>query len=113
MRHTLLLPDVDYRKSEQLAKRLNGCSPHAQVEAINDLFPSRTDVGREKISSCDVIVNCTANDTVLWDLSKSEWQSPKWMFSVSTGFGVKRLFLFSSHDRIFPVGTFRSAIDPW
>jgi hypothetical protein len=113
VRHTLLLPNVSHRKSDALADRLNNCSPHAQVEAINDLFPPRTAIGRDKIGSCDVIIDCTADDDVLWDLSKNEWPSPKWMFSVSTGFGVKRLFLFSSHERIFPATAFRSAINPW
>ncbi len=112
-RHTLTLSEVGGNKAEQLAKQLNRSSPNVHVEAISDMFPPRTDAGQKAVSSCDVMIDCTADDEVLWHLSKSQWPSPKWIFSVSTGLGAKRLFLFCSHPLVFPVDAFRFAIEPW
>lgn len=112
-RHTLLMSDIRQNKARALARRLKQVSPHVDVEAVESSFPPTTAVHREKLQGCEVVIDCTADDSVLRELGRFPWESTSRFASLSLGFGAKRLFCFVAAGTRFPSGAYRKTIQPW
>jgi len=113
VRHPLDLNDLKTPKAMGLARRLNLASPHASVEFINVDFPPMKDSDRAQAQRCDVILDCTGQDSVLHHLEQFPWSDAKRFFSISLGFRARRLFCFTAHDTCFPHAAFSEAFEPW
>lgn len=111
-RHILQLNDVRKMKASSVAARLRNVNPYVIITAIESRFPPTDSTDHASIADCDVIVDCTADDTVLNQLSVFDWQSEKLFFSISVGMQAKRLFLFSAHSPSFPHSTFIDLVRP-
>jgi hypothetical protein len=112
-RHTLGVADVNLGKASAVANRLNLAAPHAIVEALNQPFPPCGSSEQDRCGACDLIIDCTANDDVLFELGRFPWSGERTFISLSFGFGARRLFCFAARGRTFPTDLFRTAIQPW
>lgn len=112
-RHTLGLPDLKGNKAEAVARRLCQSGPHAVIDAIHEDFPPTKEDDLQKVRSCDVVIDCTADDRLLHELSRFPWGTPKRFVSLSLGHGARRLFCYSAEGDAFPEDGFRDAIRPW
>lgn len=113
VRHTLTLNDINKYKVDSLVKRLNDCSPHNMVKGINRQFPLNKDEHLELIKQYDVIIDCTGEDEVIYQLENSSQLSEKTIISVSLGYGSKRLFVYMSQERSYSAKSFFKLISPW
>lgn len=111
-RHTLQLSDVCKKKAWSVASRLRNVNPHVSITAIDSSFPPPDGAHHATITDSDVVVDCTADDTVLHQMSVFDWQTDKQFFSVSVGMHARRLFLFSARGRAFPHSTFIDQMRP-
>lgn len=112
-RHTLGLEDLKAPKAAALARHLNLTSPHASVEFIHTDFPPTKDSERARVQQSEVILDCTGHDDVLYYLEHFPWSEAKRFFSISLGFGARRLFCFTTYEAHFPHATFSEALAPW
>jgi ThiF family len=112
VRHNLGLDDLHQNKAAALARRLNLASPHAEVEVIEEAFPPRSEEDRRKTLSCDIILDCTGEDSVLRHLELFPWEGEVLFASFSLGFGAERLFCFLHCGEGFPLDDCRDALDP-
>ena len=111
-RHTLLLSDVCTLKATAVTSRLQNINPHAHAYPIKQPFPADDDVSKEKMRDCMVVIDCTADDTVLKNMADFDWQGERMFFSASVGMYAKRLFLYFARGDHFPHDDFRRSIDP-
>jgi hypothetical protein len=112
VRHNLGLDDLQEHKASALARRLNLASPHAEVEAIDQRFPPRSEEDCQKALRCDMIVDSTGEDSVLRHLDLFAWEGERLFASVSLGLGAERLFCFLHRGEGFPLDDYRDAVDP-
>lgn len=112
VRHNLGLDDLHENKASALARRLNLASPHAEVEAINEAFPPSSEEERRSVSRCEVILDCTGEDSVLRHIELFPWEGERLFASFSLGFGAGRLFCFVHHGEGFPLDGYRDTVDP-
>lgn len=112
-RHTLILNDLDQYKSQAIATRLNEANPQAEAMAICEEFPPSSPMDKEACNECDVILDCTGSDEVLQSLDKFPWKNDKAFYSLSLGYGAKRLFCFYTRGIKFTNSIFRSMLMPW
>lgn len=113
VRHTLGTMDVRRPKATALAERLNGVTPHANVEAFSQPFPPTEDDSVTKMRQHDLIIDCTGSDEVLAHLERFPWDGSKYFVSASLGVRAQRLFCFTAQGRQFPFAIFQSCIQPW
>lgn len=112
-RHTLSLHDIQMLKADRLAVRLNSLSPHVAVNAITRRVQSCTEAEQRQMAECDVIIDCTGEDTVVHELSEFPWMDNKLFVSVSLGLNARRLFAFAAQGERFPHLLFTKALAPW
>ena len=112
VRHTLTLRDVGYLKARALADRLNFINPHATVAAVHSAFPGGTD-GRVALRAADLVIDCTASDAVIAQLTSFDWGTPKCFVSCAVGLHARRLFTFTVCGDRFSGADFATAINPW
>lgn len=112
-RHTLDMEDLYAFKAEAVAGRLNRLSPFARVEFFNSDFPPRDAGGAARVNECEVVVDCTGSDELLYELSTFEWKGDRTFFSASLSLGARRLYCFSFRGTSFPHDEFRRQITPW
>ena len=113
VRHTLGFLTVRESKATALAHELNRASPHANVSAIDARFPDILAVDRSRFDGCGLIIDCTADDDVLYALEEFPWPEERIFCSVSLALRAQRLFCFLAHSSSFPRGTFERAMEPW
>ena len=111
-RHTLQLTDVCTSKAAGMASRLRNINPHARVHAIEMPFPTTDEETKQALRDCNLVIDCTADDTVLERMHRFEWQDDRVFVSASVGMHAKRLFLFIARGDHFPHDEFRRAVDP-
>lgn len=111
-RHTLGLKQVGEFKSRSVADRLNKASPHASVRGLNEYFPPRAEQDFQFVQGQNVIVDCTGNDHVLYDIEHFPWQSATVFFSISLGLHARRLFFYAQAGHL-TFSIFQAAIQPW
>lgn len=113
VRHTLTLNDINKYKVDSLVNRLINCSPHNQIKGINKHFPFFEEGHLEMINQYNVILDCTAEDEVIYQLENFPWSPDKTFISISLGYGSKRLFVYMSHGQSFSAQSFFKLIRPW
>ena len=113
VRHTLTLEELYTNKAVSISTRLNNVSPHADVKAQACHFPPSDGSTLVEIGQCQIVIDCTASDEVLYQLEKFEWGSDRLFISISFGLGARRLFCLSSFGSTFPLNHFRNLITPW
>ena len=113
VRHTLTIEEIGKSKAESLALRLNSAAIHSSVTPISERFPTKDEAHNKRILNCDVVIDCTGEDSVTAMLSRYEWGSQVTFISLSLGLGARRLFLFAATAESFPNDEFRERIGPW
>lgn len=113
VRHPLELGAVQRAKADAVAAHLNAASPHANVTAITSAFPPHDAANQEIVRRCEIVVDCTGDDTVLHHLTAFEWQRAKTFISLSLGLGSRRLYCFAARGDQFPHEVFEAKIAPW
>ena len=86
-RHTLSMKNVGYAKAAGLKKRLEEINSHVQAKAITEYLAVEN---LNVLDSYDVIIDCTAKDSIINLLSKIE--SKKIFVSVSVGYKAERMY---------------------
>jgi len=112
-RHTLTLADVGESKALALRRRLHNVSPHSTVHAIAQRFPPLKGSDDAHIAGVDIIIDCSANNDVLFHLESTEFDRRPIAFSLSFGRDVKRLFVHGSRTGPIATTAFFSWIEPW
>ena len=110
-RHTLLLSNVNSKKAGALADRFRNINPHAEVDFQAVRFPPPLEL-HNALSKCDIVIDCTAEDAVVYHLSQFPWGSNKRFVSLSLGHSARRLYCFFSEGTSFPEHRFRSELMP-
>jgi hypothetical protein len=113
VRHTLLIENIGDLKARSVAKRLKLTSPHAVVEAIDSNISSLSSKEWAKLESCELLIDCTGSEEVLYHLAVQRGAVERVYCSVSISFGAHRLFVFIAQGSAFPHEVFRQLIQPW
>lgn len=116
-RHTLTLKELGEYKVEAICRRLKMTEPHVEVTALPspfyDAFSGDNEEYRDAIESCDLIIDCTGDDSLLYDLSRTEFGEEKIFASISLGFWARQLFVFCGKANAFPVNQFMESVTPY
>lgn len=113
IRHTLDLRDLGFNKADSLAHRLNNISPFAQIDEIEESFLNLSQNSIERIRDCNLIIDCTGDDSILQELSEMDFESEVIYVSASTNLGAKRLYLYMYKGNRYNFIDFREKITPW
>ncbi len=113
VRHPLGIASVQAGKAEAVATRLNAASPHAKVTSISRHFPPFTDEEIAQVQRCDIVIDCTGDDTLLHHLEVYPWEGTRFFYSFSLGAECRRLYGFAARGETFPHTTFADQIAPW
>jgi ThiF family len=113
VRSNYSLLEIGESKAQALRLQLLQASPHSAVKIINESFPPCSPENIDCIKACDVILDCTAEDSVLQQLESFSWQAEKLFVSISLGFKAKRLFCYGVRSKCFPVEDFHARLEPW
>ena len=92
-RHTLGIQNVGEGKAPALATRLQSVSAHAEVAVIPAMFPRLTQEQKNIVSSCDLVVDCTAEESTLSAMEHYPWPENAYAVSMSFGWFVHRLYV--------------------
>ena len=113
VRHTLGVSHLEKPKASNLANRLNDASVHAVVTPIDAAFPptDREDINR--VLDADVVIDCTADDSVAEHMRRFPWDGSVTFVSVSVGLKARRMFIYVAHGDTFPSDDFADRLDPW
>ncbi len=110
-RHTLSMPDIKGNKAEALALRLNEARPHGFVDFVPRDF--HRSMENSSLQRCDLVVDCTAEDSLLRELERFPWEGARRFVSLSLGYKARRLFCFIADADTFPHDAFAVAIRSW
>lgn len=113
VRHTTLLTDLDQPKAKAIAQRLRSVSPHVKVTVIINSFLKLSITEIEYVKQSSVIIDCTADDTVSYQLGQFAWQEQRLFISLSLGFQARRLYCYSNYGAVFHYDSFRDLIGQW
>lgn len=113
VRHTLRRDDIGQHKATALSERLGSAAIHAQVVGIDSAFPPQDSEQADIIRECDVVIDTTGDDAAAAAMGKFTWGSEKTFISLSLGIYARRLFCFTARSPVFPVGEFKSSLQPW
>ena len=113
VRHTLGVSHLDKPKALKLADRLNDAAVHSVVTPIDAAFPptDRKDINR--VLDAEVVIDCTADDSVAEHMRRFAWDGPVTFVSVSVGLKARRAFIYVAHSNTFPADDFANRLDPW
>ncbi|MEN6291401.1 MAG: ThiF family adenylyltransferase, partial [Methanobacterium sp.] len=111
-RHPLKLKQIEHKKSEEMAFHLNQINPQVQAEFIDKKFNYSKEF-MEKMNEYDLIIDCTSENTVLYDLEKFAFKKDKIFVSISIGFGAELLYLSLQKGKQFKSYEFLEKITPW
>ena len=110
VRHTLEAGDVGQDKAARLARQLAAANPNATVEAEPAiLLPA--DV--QKLDDADLIIDCTASDSLLHLLAIIQPTRPARFACLSIGMHAKRFYCFTAAGDRFPLEAFHESTSPW
>ena len=113
IRHTLGLSHLEEPKALNLANRLDDAGVHSVVTPIDATFPptAREDITR--VMDADVVIDCTADDSVAEHMRRFAWDGPVTFVSVSVGLKARRVFTYMAHGDTYPADDFANRLDPW
>jgi hypothetical protein len=116
-RHTLNLNSIGNDKCTSLCSHLNTITPHAEIKPITNqlLLTSNSAVPHTNIDieNFDIIIDCTGEDSVLNTLSSIELKRPRYLISVSVGFGAKKLYINMQNNTCYNFDNFYQLISPY
>lgn len=112
-RHTLEIGNLAEYKVEALAKRLARMSPNVHPTVMASEFPPYSPHELARIRSCDLIIDCTADDQVVADLSTISFDRAVIFISLSLSTKATRLFWFGARAVRFPAEQFYRQLNPW
>lgn len=112
-RHTLTIKELGEYKTEAIRRRLNMLEPHVDVESLAYSFFEANKEARDAIAGSDLIMDCSGDDSLLYDLSKIEFDKEKLFASISLGLEAKQLFVFCSKTNVFPAEQFKHDVQPY
>ena len=92
-RHTLGIQNVGEWKAVALAVRLQSVSAHVEVAVIPSKFPRLTQEQKDMVLSCDLVVDCTAEESTLCAIEDYPWSQNAYAVSMSFGWFVHRLYV--------------------
>lgn len=95
-RHTLGIQNVGEWKAIALAARLQSVSVNLRVAAIPSKFPRLTQEQKDLVSSCDLIVDCTAEESTLCAIEDYPWPENAYAVSMAFGWFVHRLYVIGA-----------------
>ena len=110
-RHTLSLQEVGENKAVALTRRLNVVSPFSAIKSISTNLSEVTPVPYE-LTEADIVIDCSAADTVLRVFSTHKFDSPKTFFSFSISGRATKLYAFCATADSFPLEDFHSSTQP-
>ena len=113
LRHTLGVSHLEQPKAPRLADRLDDAAVHSLVSAIDAPFPPREQKDINRVLDADVVIDCTAEDSVVEHMRRFAWDGPVTFVSVSVGLKARRAFTYMAHGNTFPADDFASKLDPW
>ncbi|MHB8087293.1 MAG: ThiF family adenylyltransferase, partial [Anaerolineaceae bacterium] len=112
VRHSLAGQDIGKFKAQALADRLLTVAPFSKITAKIISFPKdRTEVIKA-VEEFDIVLDCTADDAVLLELSTGWWNTKKLFISASVGYRAKKTFLIAYYGHFFPANELLKALLP-
>ncbi|MBU4535444.1 MAG: ThiF family adenylyltransferase [Euryarchaeota archaeon] len=111
-RYPLGLKEIGKPKSYETAFHLIPINPHVNAKAHFKKFEYSQDIF-EELSKFDLIVDCTGEDSVLYDLEKFEFKKDKIFVSISIGIAAEKLYLSMQKGKKFKSDDFFEMISPW
>lgn len=112
-RHTLTIKELGACKAEAIRRRLNMLEPHVDVESFSCSFYEANKEAHDAIVGSDFIIDCSGDDSLLYDLSKIEFEEEKLFASISLGLEAKQLFVFCAKTNVFPAEQFKNDVSPY
>jgi len=109
-RHALSISDVPHSKAERLAAHLNAVSLFANVVALDQAFPDGDT--RNVVDSCDLVIDCTAEDAVIDALSVPAESSRRYV-SFSSGAFARSMLAFCNDGNALDASAFYTASTPY
>ena len=113
VRHTLGVSHVGRHKASALSERLDGAAVHSTVSSIDARFPPRSPEDLDLVLNADIVIDCSADDSVAKEMERFDWDGPLTFVSVSVGLKSLRSFTYVAHGETFPADDFVSRLDPW
>ncbi len=112
-RHALTLSHVGQGKAHAMADRLNRVSPYMNAVAFPGALPPAGEGLARLLRNHDLVLDMTAEDSVLASLASYVDGRRREFISISTGYEARRLFFFAHKGDNFPVNDFHVAMEPW
>jgi hypothetical protein len=112
-RHNLLLSDIKKNKAVQLARRLTQTNPHIEAIAIESDFPFVDDKDRKELQNVNLVIDCSADDTVIRNMGAFAWGQEVRFASIWLGLMARRIYCFTADGQRFPTQTFDRMVHPW
>lgn len=112
-RHTLTIKELGECKAEAIRRRLNMLEPHVDVESFPCSFYDAHKEAPDAIVSSDLIIDCSGDDSLLYDLAQIEFEEEKVFASISIGLEAKQLFVFCAKTNVFPAEQFKNDVSPY
>ena len=101
VRHRLTARGVGFNKAVTLAGELNQVYIHAKVEGYPCAFPPRDVTWHEKVAGADVLIDCTADDSVLTLMEQFPWAGEKTFVVLSLGWRARTLHCYTRKSSVF------------
>lgn len=111
-RHSLNLECVGKPKAKELVWHLHHLNPNSIAKSIDKRFDSESQEIKS-LSKYDLIIDCTGEDKVLYEISAIEFEKTKIFASVSVGIEAKRMYIFAQKSNSLSAKTFLSKISPY
>ena len=111
-RYNLTLNELHKPKSEEFSKHLNKFNPFANANFIQCTFDydeNKTEIYDE----FDMIIDCTGENQVLFDLEKFEFEHEKIFASVSIGVNADNIYLLLQKGTKFNADNFFNELQPF
>ena len=112
-RHSLRIQDVGRNKAHALADRLQWTSAHVRVGAVPSYFPDLTPEQIDQVSGCDLVVDCTAEESALSAIETHPWTSDTYVLSMSFGWHVQRLYVVGAGSENFTKDAVVDLLNPY
>ncbi len=113
-RHTLTLDNVNYFKSEELAKRLNSIFPTSRINYETLKFRDVIEKQSNFMDDFDMILDLTAEDEVFQYSTELLDKKDSLFISLSLGLNATRLFCY--FDKLpgkESISSFKNKLSPW
>ena len=109
VRHRLTLGEIGTLKALALAAQLNASNPSARVRGYGVSLPSDVPDVVGALAEADLVIDCTASDTLLEDLPALGLKPDARVVSGSVGLGANQLYVFADRADQFSA----TAFDAW